>query len=265
MKYDMKIKYCLVLLMFFRASACQSEHPKFEAVFEKLHVEGTIVISSLKEGKTYSHNDKRAAERLSPASTFKIVNTLIALEEKVVADEHTVISWDGLKRDFENWNQDQTLMSAFKFSCLWAYQWIAQRVGTERYQRYLTQINYGNKKPGPELTAFWLEGGDLKISPVEQIEILRNIYKRTYDFSGTSYDVLNKIMLASETENYKLYVKTGTASKDWIGHGWYVGYIETKDDTWFFATNIKISGFKALALRKKVTLACLELILGMTL
>lgn len=265
MKHIIKIKIFLFLIMLFRVDACQAENSKLAAVFEKFQVEGTIVISSLKNGTTYRHNDKRALEQLSPASTFKIVNTLIALEEKVVANENVIIPWDGVKRDFESWNQDQTLVSAFKSSCLWVYQWVAQKVNVEKYQHYLTQINYGNKTPGPEIATFWLKGGDLKISPAEQVEILRHIYKRTYGFSETSYDVLKKIMLVAETDSHRIYVKTGAATKDWIGHGWYVGYIETEDDTWFFATNIKINGFETLALREKVTFACLEAILEMAL
>jgi len=40
-----------------------------------------------------------------PASTFKIPNTLIALEEEIV-DENTVLKWDGKKRAWKPWNQD---------------------------------------------------------------------------------------------------------------------------------------------------------------
>ncbi|NCP62958.1 MAG: class D beta-lactamase [Alphaproteobacteria bacterium] len=265
MKYVREIKYCLVLLTLFTVESCRAESPQLAAVFEKFQKEGTIVISSLKDGKTYSHNDQRANQRLSPASTFKIVNSLIALEEGVVIDENSVIPWDGVKREFESWNKDQTLESAFKSSCLWAYQRMAQKIGTKKYRRYLTRINYGNKMPEPELTTFWLAGDGLKISAVEQIEILRNIYRRTYGFSDRAYDILRKIMLVEKTQDYRLYVKTGAATKNWVGHGWYVGYIETNENTWFFATDIKIDGFDDLALRKKVTLACLEVVLGKSL
>tara|TARA_R110002095_G_scaffold106891_1_gene93723 strand:- start:2871 stop:3659 length:789 start_codon:yes stop_codon:yes gene_type:complete len=262
MKHVFKTESLFFLLTLFMINFSYAEDPQLAKIFEKFQKEGTIVLSSLQGGRAYIHNDKRAKKRLSPASTFKIVNSLIALQEGVVRDCDQVIPWDGVKRDFADWNKDQTLYTAFRASCLWAYQWVAQKVGRDVYSGYLAHMNYGNKILGPKLTTFWLEGGGLKISAIEQVEILRNIHRRSYDFSDHVYDALRKIMLVEETKDYALYVKTGAATKNWIGHGWYVGYIEFNDNTWFFATNIRINGFDDLALRKEITLACLQTKIG---
>jgi beta-lactamase class D len=244
---------CLLL-----SQLCYAEDAELAKVFEKYEKEGTIVISSLDGKQTYIHNDQRANQRLSPASTFKIVNTLIALEEKILSDENHKILWDGKERDFEAWNKDQTLDSAFKSSCLWAFQWIARNVGTDVYVKHLTHMAYGNKTPGPELTSFWLVGGGLKITPLEQVDVIRNIYFKKYNFSDHAYNTLKKIMFTDKTETYDLYVKTGASTQDWIGHGWYVGYVIVNGTPWFFATNMKVNGFKDLALRAQITLDCLK-------
>lgn len=62
----------------------------------------------------------------SPASTFKIPNTLIALNEGVVTKD-SVIVWDKKIREYESWNKDQTLLTAFKSSCVWCYQEFASK------------------------------------------------------------------------------------------------------------------------------------------
>ncbi|OIO70899.1 MAG: hypothetical protein AUJ57_07835 [Zetaproteobacteria bacterium CG1_02_53_45] len=98
-----------------------------------------MVISSLKSGQTFIHNDARAKQRFSPASTFKVMNTLIAVEEKTIAGKDDVFKWDGHVYELSNWNHDQILASAFRVSCVWCYQALAARIGAEKYRAYLKQ------------------------------------------------------------------------------------------------------------------------------
>ena len=65
--------------------------------------------------------DSAAEQGHIPASTFKIPNTLIALEEGVIKDQFEVIKWDGVVRQYAPWNADQTLATAFSRSCVWCY------------------------------------------------------------------------------------------------------------------------------------------------
>jgi len=138
------------------------ENRELDAIFKENNVEGTIVIASLDGKKTFIHNRERADTRLCPASTFKIANSLIALETGVVKDDNEVIKWDGQKRFLDEWNKDQNLNTAFKQSCVWAYQGFAENIGTDRYKKLLKKLNYGNQIPGPELTSFWLTDGALR-------------------------------------------------------------------------------------------------------
>ena len=55
------------------------------------------------------HNDERSNRRFAVASTFKILHSLIALEEKVATGKDHVIRWNGKRHEFSDWNRDQTL------------------------------------------------------------------------------------------------------------------------------------------------------------
>jgi beta-lactamase class D len=220
-------------------------------------VEGTMAISSLENNTNYIHNKSRANKRLSPASTFKIPHSLIAIDSQVLNNQYEKIKWDGEARFLDSWNKDQNLQSAFKSSCVWFFQKIASMVCEPRYKQYLYDFHYGNQKLGRDITTFWLDGS-LKISLMEQIDFLKSVYREELHISKKSYKILKKIMLEEENHGYKIYSKTGASTKDWKGHGWYVGYIITKNGTFFFATNIDINGFEDLDKRKKVTIAALK-------
>ena len=106
-----------------------SDTAKLAAVFERHNVTGTIVVESLLGDRTFVHNPERASIEYSPASTFKIPNSLIALGLGVVDSRESLFEWDGEDKGRSQWNQDQTLESAFKVSCVWCYQEIARDVG----------------------------------------------------------------------------------------------------------------------------------------
>jgi beta-lactamase class D len=204
------------------------------------HLNGTIIISSLKTNKEFIYNYKRSIEGFLPASTFKIVNTLISLQEEILKDEREIIKWDGKNRGMVEWNKDQNILSAFPTSCVWFYQELAKRVGKEKYEFYFQKMNYGNMKTGDNVTTFWLDG-DLRISAMQQIELLKNIYYEKYPFDKKNYSILKNVMIVEKTNEYTLRAKTGWTMRVNPQIGWYVGYIETVDDVWVFSCNLDIT------------------------
>lgn len=244
--------------MFFIVCTVNAEEVDLAKLFNERNVEGTIIISSL-DGKTeYLHNKTRSEKRYLPASTFKIPNTLIALEEKAIANEKEIIKWDGKDKGWSPWNKNQSLETAFPISCIWFYQELAKRVGNSKYLSYLDKLHYGNKMTGPNLATFWLEG-DLKISAREQIDILKKLYKDQLPFKDEHLKILKKIMVVDKTPEYTIRVKTGLAMRIKNQHGWYVGYVETSGKTWFFATNICIKRKSDSTYRKEITMEALKL------
>ena len=251
-------KLTIILLACFYSVISLAEDNQLADLFEQKDIKGTIVISSLNGERSFSHNDARRDSRFSTASTFKILNSMISLEEGVISGKESVLKWDGTLHEYQSWNSDQTLESAFKKSCVWCFQELARRVGPEKYRSYIEKMNYGKLKETFDATTFWLDGS-LEISAKEQVEFLKGIYRRSFPFSQSSYDVLKDIMVVDESGSYTIRAKTGWAARVKPQVGWYVGYVEIKDDVWFFATNIEINSKNDLVLRKSITYESLRI------
>jgi beta-lactamase class D len=217
-------------------------------------IEGTLLIQSLDGRIEYQHNASKIDESYIPASTFKIPNTLIALEEGAIKDQFETIRWDGVKRQYEPWNENQTLATAFSRSCVWCYQRFSIKIGDTKYKQYLRDFDYGNRQTGQNVSTFWLDG-DLRVSVREQVNFLRKVYLEQLPIKPINNEILKDIMLSEETPRYKLRVKTGWKNQ----HGWYVGYIETEDNVWFFANHIEIKSSSDLELRKDLTMKSLKI------
>lgn len=253
------IVLCVVALALFPlAPSAHGEDLEIANLFKEKNLLGTIVISSRDGRKTYTHNDERARTRFVPASTFKIPNTLIALEEAAVANERTTIKWDGKDKGLPAWNKDQTISTAFASSCVWFYQELAKRIGEDKYVSYLGKLKYGNELVGPELTTFWLEG-DLKISATEQIAFLKRLWAESFPFRHSSYELLRKLMVVEQTPAYTIWAKTGWAQRTVPQVGWFAGYIEAGEKVWFFATNLEIMKPEDGRLRQEITIEALKL------
>jgi beta-lactamase class D len=235
------------------AYPASGEDKDLTKLFAGNNINGVIILTDLSGLKTYISDDHRAKEPFVPASTFKILNTLIALEEGVVT-EKDVVKWDGKNRAIEAWNRDQTLETAFKSSCVWFYQELARRIGTARYEAYFKKVDYGTGLPTPGLTTFWLEG-DLKINAIDQVKFLKKLYRKELPFRDSSYEMLRKIMIIEKTPAYTLRAKSGWSQQI----GWYVGYVESGKEVWFFATNMEIKRPEDVRLRQQLTLEALIL------
>lgn len=247
---------CMILLLALPASAHLAPLTK---IFNDYNLTGTLVISSLKDNETFIHNPQRAAQLFSPASTFKILNTLIAVDEGVVSGPSATFDWDGVQRSYTPWNQDQTLASAFKYSCVWCYQRIAREVGAEVYRQRLRDLSYGELRSDFSVDQFWLDGG-LRVSAFEQIQLLKAIHQRTLPFSANAFNTLQQIMVETNQPEYTLSAKTGWAADVAPQIGWYVGFVETETATWFFALNINIENDEDLAYRKEIVHNALSLL-----
>ena len=247
-----KIKL-LITILFLTNSFLFAQDLELETIFKNKQVDGTIVIESLNTKKIYIHNDQGAETLFSPASTFKIPNTLIALNEGVVTKD-SVIVWDKKIREYEFWNKDQTLLTAFKTSCVWCYQEFASKIGVEKYEKYLKELDYGNKTIGNDVRRFWLDES-LKITTFEQIKFLKRLYTNDLPFKIEDMNSLKEIMIDEKNEDYTIRAKTGWEGK----YGWYVGFVETKNDVWFFALNIDTKTKDDLPKRKEITLEALKI------
>ena len=234
-----------------------AEDASLAILFENENIKGAMLIESLDGKERYVHNDERAKTPLLPASTFKIPNTLIALQEGVVHAD-SIIPWDGVERSIRAWNQDQNLSTAFKSSCVWCYQLYARNIGQQKYNDYLQKLHYGNEKVGHDVERFWLDG-ELRITAYEQIAFLKKLYQNELPFDQEYMDLLKTIMIDEQGKNYTIRAKTGWAvPRDAEHHGWYVGYVESSKGVYFFATNLITSSSDDLPLRKLLIFEALK-------
>lgn len=190
----------------------------------------------------------RADEQLSPCSTFKILNSMIALDTKVVKDENEILLWDKKVREYPAWNKDHSMRSAISVSAVWFYQEMAKRIGTVRMQEMLTKVNYGNSDISHSLTTFWLGDGSLKISANEQIDFLAKLMRNQLPFTTHSINVLKDIITLEKQPQYTLAGKTGSSEN----LGWFIGFIEENHSTKVFAFNIKGDGASGAEVKKIV-------------
>ncbi|WP_255478566.1 penicillin-binding transpeptidase domain-containing protein [Rufibacter sp. XAAS-G3-1] len=197
----------------------------------------TTVYDYSKESWVYSEeNDTNRASL--PASTFKILNSLILLEEKAVRDENEVLPWDGQQRGIPAWNADTDMKSAFTNSTVWFYVRLAERIGQDEYRSWLKRCGYGNGKLKNGFGADFWNYGDFAISPKDQIEFLRKLYEEKLPFAKENIQKVKQMMAAEQTPTYTLRGKTGLTSYGGTSSGWWIGYVETKGNVYFFATRL---------------------------
>ena len=158
-------KYLLLLLFTHTLLATEPNFGKFD---------GTGVIIDLNTSIRTIFGT-RADERLSPCSTFKIPNSMIALDSGAVRDENVSITWDGVVREYPFWNCDHSMRSAIGVSTVWFYQEMARRIGEKKMREMVLRGGYGNMDTSRTLTDFWLGSGSLKISANEQADFLTNL------------------------------------------------------------------------------------------
>src|SRR5262249_6640987 len=220
---------------------------------------GTFVAYDVDAYTLIVSDRERSAEPRLPASTYKIPNSLIALETGVVGDpDKDVFKWDGVKRSIEAWNKDHTMRSAIAVSAVPVYQEIAQRIGHERMQKYVDLLEYGNRNIGGGIDQFWLTG-DLRIDPVQQVDFLDRLRRGVLPVSKRSQDLVRDILPVAKVGDSVIRYKTGLlgAERGQPSLGWLVGWAEKGAQQTVFAMNMDCKTAEQIAARMTVIQQCL--------
>ncbi len=239
----MKILMAAVALTAIFHLSCSKEktveiRDDFKKYYDQYNVSGTFVLYDQNNEKYIYYNQVQAKKYYTPASTFKICNSLIGLETGVIRDENFEIPWDSVNRPIANWNGDHDLKTAFKNSTVWYYQELARRVGEKQMKQWLDSVRYGNADTSGGIDKFWLQGG-LRITPEQQIDFLKRLHDNKLPFSQRSMDIVKSIMIAKDTSGYIVRAKTGWGNENDINIGWFVGYVAADDNVYYFANCIQ--------------------------
>lgn len=214
----------------------------FKKYFEDCNVKGSIVIYDNNKQQFILSDTVETRQETLPASTFKIINLLIALETKTIPDENEIVKWVGSTDTLKYGNRpeiyhDMTVKEAFETSAGWVFVELAKKIGKENYKKYLTLCNYGNVNLTQKDADFW-NFGAFGISPINQVEFLKKLYDEKLPFSKTNIAIVKKVMISEQNNDYTIRSKTGWTRDNGINTGWWVGYLENKEGTYFFATRL---------------------------
>jgi beta-lactamase class D len=239
----MKLFFAFLLASFLLITCTQNnvtEDKSLGKFFDDNKVSGCFALMENATGKFTVHNLARYRDSsYLPASTFKIVNSLIGLQTGRISSDSMVIKWDGIPRSVADWNKDLTMFEAFRVSAVPYYQEVARRIGKDTMQFWLDSLKYGSRKITTRIDTFWLDNS-LKITPDEELGLVKQLYFNQLPFFKSYQETVKRAMLFENNANYKMGYKTGGGSTE-KGHalGWVVGWIEENSHPYFFVLNIE--------------------------
>lgn len=178
-----------------------------------------------------------------PASTFKIVNSLIGVEMGIVKDSSTVLPWDSVQRSRTQCNRAMSMNDAFRISCPNWYQELARRIGKDSMQSWLDTLGYARRYDTfhikNNLDTFWLDNS-AKVTADEQLGLVKRLYFDQLPFIKRTHGIVRSMMLWENNANYRLSYKTGWGTTE-NNHalGWIVGWIEENKHPYFFVLNVE--------------------------
>lgn len=220
--------------------------------------EGSFVLYDLKEETFHIYNEAKAKTRTSPDSTYKIYSALMALESGIITPEENEQIWDGTNYPIEQWNNNQNLYSALQYSVNWYFNRLDQAAGMKTLEDFYKKIEYGNQDLSGGLDSYWLESS-LKISPVEQVALLNKFYHNSIGCNPKNIQTVKHALRIDDSPSGTLYGKTGTGNVNGQNiSGWFIGFVESGDNTYLFATNIKGDEKASGSFATEITLDILE-------
>jgi beta-lactamase class D len=214
----------------------------FKRYFDSCGVGGSIAIYDNNKNQWIVSDTVEIKVETLPASTFKIINLLIALETKTIKDENEIVNWvgstDTVKYGYRpEIYHNMPVKEAFELSAGWVFVELAKKIGKDKYKKYLTKCKYGNNDLSQKETDFW-NFGSLAISPKNQVDFLHSLYEEKLPFSKRNIDIVKRVMITEQTEEYTIRAKTGWTRENNTNTGWWAGYIETKGGAFIFATRL---------------------------
>ncbi|MGF2413262.1 penicillin-binding transpeptidase domain-containing protein [Ferruginibacter sp.] len=264
------LNFFLFAICIFSFTSCSVNKAKIDnslkKYFDENNVDGCFTLLNNADGKVTVYNMALDTQRFTPASTFKIVNSLIGLQTGRITNDTMLIKWDGQVRVFaggdtaKDWNKDMNMTEAFKVSSVPYYQEVARRVGKDTMQAWIDSLGYGNRNTSGPVDSFWLNNV-LKISPDEQLGLVKRLYFDQLPFRKSVHEMVKGVMLQEDNTAYKLSYKTGWGFDEQKNNiGWQVGWIEENNHVYFFVTFVKAGkgDVDMRTIRKNITTGILK-------
>ena len=250
--YSLKTLFVFVFVVLLANSIyAQKKELGLNYLLQEKEYKGVILLYDYEKDDLFASHINKTDERVLPASTFKIFNTLIFLDLGIAKDTNTMLKWDGTEykhkgKVIKSWNRDTRLADAFRNSTVWYYKEMSESVDFTVYKKLMKKNKYGKVygRDKNELD-FWNIGSKIGVNARDQIKFLVKLKDYNLTFKKEDIDVVKELMIVEQTDEYTFRAKSGWTTspgsrfKEGIDLGWYVGYVEYDDNSYFFAIRLE--------------------------
>jgi len=182
-----------------------------------------------REGKAVQvvHGGDRADVALRPASTFKVLVALVALQTGTLRDGDEVVPWNGKRYPNQpQWERDMSLREAMQTSSESFFGVLANRIGRERLATWVQRLQYGNGRIGEVPAQAWHDGV-LTVTARQQLDFIDRLRRGALPVSPAHIAIVKAAMADGEIDGRRIYGKTGThPGRDGTGNAWWIGWVE---------------------------------------
>nr|QBC82610.1 MecR1 [Mammaliicoccus sciuri] len=216
---------------------------------------GSFVLYDNQKKEYFLYNEKESRKRYTPDSTYKLYLALIGFDRNVMSLNNTEQKWNGKENVFKEWNQNQNLSSAMRYSVNWYFENIDSSIKNKDLKNYISELQYGNENISGDKN-YWNESS-LKISAIEQVKLLMRMDNQHLKFDENYINAVKDSITLKKSNQYRYLGKTGTGiinGKE--TNGWFIGTIEKDGKSYYFATHLdgknNASGKKVKNISEKI-------------
>ncbi len=188
---------------------------------------GTFLLQRDGDPVQVVHGAALADVPLRPASTFKVMLALVALETGALKNADEVVRWDGTRyAEHPEWQRDMALREAMKTSSEPFFRSVAARIGRDRLAAWVQKVGYGNGRIGDDASHAWHDGV-LTVTARQQVAFIDRLRRGDLPFSPKTLASVKTAMRGDTVGDMQLYGKTGTfTDDDGRTRAWWIGWVE---------------------------------------
>lgn len=238
---SMLLTLILALLLWLGGGAPATAAERHAALFAEYGQRGAWVVQHAGQPPQVLHGRSLAEQAFPPASSFKTLLALIALQSGALAGPDEVVPWDGRHEHRPEWRTDMALRQAMQTSSESYFRTIAARTGLAGLASGVEQAGYGNQQLGDDPERVWVDG-TLRISALEQVEFMDRLRRAALPFERMHQHAIRDAMADAPLGEARIHAKTGTLwnAQDKRGLGWWVGWMDGPQGATSFALLVQL-------------------------
>lgn len=198
--------------------------------FDSAGVKGDFGMFDNGHGHFTIYNLSRYSDSFyTPAATFDILMSLVAVQTGVVKDDSAMMASMALRKAFQTGGDSGQV----------AFGYLAGKLGKDTLKKWIDSLQYGNKAMSSDLSTYW-QSDVLKINSDEQLGLLKKLYFNQLPFFERTQGIVRRMMPLESNSAYRFAYKTAQGKME-NGHsvGWVMGWVEENKHPYFFVLNLE--------------------------